>query len=156
MFSFGPAIKLESLESGLEAGEGEEAEPQSHASSPSTCHSTLLASPFFQSMHRPLAADCFPDRRPPLAMLHRLGWDAATAALAVAAGDLTNGEPGGVGGGGDVGGGCLTEALAATAERLQADYLQYCLAKESARLFYSRLAAQLHPTLPHYSRLVFG
>jgi hypothetical protein len=145
MFSFGPAIKLESL-AGVEGNDSEEAEPQSHAPA------SFLASPFFHSLaqHRPLVGDFgSPDRRP-LAMLQRLGWDAA--AWAAATGDLNSAEPG-AGGGGDVGG-CLTEALAATAERLQADYLQYCLAKESARLFYSRLAAQLQPPLPHHTRLV--
>jgi hypothetical protein len=80
-------------------------------------------------------------------MLRRLGWGDATETAANSANDISksivdNGESPF----------SLTGTLAATAERLQADYLQYCLAKESARLFYSRLVAlqQPHPLHPRY------
>ena len=146
MFSFSPAIKLESLGSEETT---EEVEPQSHAST-AACQSVFAGGSLFQSLtqhhHRQLpgadlTAGGSADRRP-LAMLQRLGWDAA-ATFAATAGELGGGGPE------------VTNTLAVTAERLQADYLQYCLAKESARLFYTRLAAQLQqqpqpPLGPHH------
>ena len=142
MFSFSPAVKLESLVSGSESIT-ESTEETSR--NPSCFHPLLNSSAtFFQNLTN--GGGGGGTEPSPLTMLRRLGWDAA---------DLTAGggdRPAVKGYSGRPEGGpfALTGTLAATAERLQADYLQYCIAKESARLFYSRLAA-LQQHQPRYS-----
>lgn len=129
MFSFGPTIKLESLATGK--GDEEEAEPPSLGHTPFlNCHA-LLGTSLFHSLAYQDGGVGMENRR---AMLSRLGGGGFAAAGGELGGEQDSCEPGGVS--------RLAETLS---ERLQADYLQYCLAKESARLFYTRLAAQLQP-----------
>jgi hypothetical protein len=156
MFSFSPAIKLEALGTPGEVSLTKtEAEPESSA----PCH-PLLGSSLFHTLltsHQQgggvvgiddgIAGASEADYHP-LAMLRRLGWDAAGG------GELSDSNCGLAASGRSAGGvevnHQLTETLAVTAERLHADYLQYCLAKESARLFYSRLAVLQQPFTSHH------
>jgi hypothetical protein len=126
----------------------EETEKDSSSHSPpASCHPLMNNShSIFQNLATGLGRGAGTEPCP-LTMLRRLGWGDAAEIAASSANDISKSI-------GDNGESpfSLTGTLAATAERLQADYLQYCLAKESARLFYSRLVAlqQPHPLHPRY------